>query len=211
MSEPTLVAMTTSSCRPRRAIQCPMIVSDSPPGWPVTQREYESAVSTRLNPASTNASRSWNDLASSAVQPNTLPPKASGATSNPVSPSLRRCIAFAFRLHPRLALLVDGDRRARREAELRAVLQTAKHVRHVPIRRPGGARDRCTALHVLGIDLGAAVHIGADDRASDRADRRGHVVAAAAADLVTEHASEHPADDGTGNVGLAFANDLLLL
>ena len=41
MSEPTLVAMTTSSCRPRRAIQRPMIAADSPPLCPGTQREYE--------------------------------------------------------------------------------------------------------------------------------------------------------------------------
>jgi hypothetical protein len=92
MSEPTLVAMITSSCRPRRAIQRPMTVSDSPPWWPVTQREYESAVSMRLNPAPTNASSSLNDVASSTVQPKTLPPNASGATSNPVPPSLRPSI-----------------------------------------------------------------------------------------------------------------------
>src|SRR6476619_2211324 len=92
MSEPTFVAMTTSSWRPRAAIQRPMIVSDSPPWWPVTQREYESAVSIRLKPASTNASSRRNDVASSTVQPNTLPPNARGTTSNPVLPSLRRFI-----------------------------------------------------------------------------------------------------------------------
>src|SRR6187401_1129972 len=69
-----------------------MIVSDSPPWWPVTQREYESAVSTRLNPASTNASSRRNDVGSSTVHPNTLPPNARGATSNPVLPSVRRFI-----------------------------------------------------------------------------------------------------------------------
>jgi hypothetical protein len=74
-----------------------MIVSDSPPWWPFTQREYESAVSIRLKPAPTNASSRANDVASSAVQPNTLPPNASGATSNPVMPSLRFFIGFATR------------------------------------------------------------------------------------------------------------------
>src|SRR5215471_3260899 len=93
MSEPTLVAMITSSCFLRRAIQRPITVSDSPPSCPFTQREYESAVSTRLNPAPKKASSSLNDIASSAVQPNTLPPRASGATSNPVLPSLRFGIA----------------------------------------------------------------------------------------------------------------------
>ena len=89
MSEPILVAMTTSSCRPRFAIQRPMMVSDSPPACPGTQREYESAVSMRLKPASTNVSSNRNDVGSSTVQPNTLPPNASGATSKPVFPSLR--------------------------------------------------------------------------------------------------------------------------
>src|SRR5689334_23171556 len=81
--------MITSSWRPRRAIQRPMIVSDSPPWCPVTHREYESAVSMRLKPAPTNASSKSNEVASSAVHPKTFPPKASGAISNPVFPSLR--------------------------------------------------------------------------------------------------------------------------
>src|ERR671918_1986180 len=53
-----------------------------------------SAVSIRLNPAATKASNSWNDVCSFAVQPKTLPPKASGATSNPEFPSLRFFILF---------------------------------------------------------------------------------------------------------------------
>src|SRR5690349_4138962 len=39
-----------------------------------------------LNPASKNASRRRNDVASSAVQPKTLPPKTSGAIESPVRP-----------------------------------------------------------------------------------------------------------------------------
>src|SRR5215472_11156634 len=91
MSEPTLVAMITSLCFLLRASHRPMIVSDSPPTCPLTQREYESAVSIRLKPAPTKASRSLNDVAPSTVHPNTLPPKAIGATSKSVLPSLRLC------------------------------------------------------------------------------------------------------------------------
>src|SRR5512142_1840522 len=69
-----------------------MIVSDSPPWWPGTQREYEFAVSIRFPPAATNASRRLKDVGSSAVQPNTLPPNANGATAKPVRPSLHRCM-----------------------------------------------------------------------------------------------------------------------
>ena len=112
MSEPTFVAMTTSSWRPRAAIQRPMIVSDSPPWWPVTQREYESAVSIRLKPASTNASSRWNDVASSTVQPNTLPPNATGATSNPVLPSLRRFIQLLLEWAARVQRRVASHRPA---------------------------------------------------------------------------------------------------
>jgi hypothetical protein len=36
---------------PRLRIQLPMMVSDSPPTFPATQEEYESAVSTALPPA----------------------------------------------------------------------------------------------------------------------------------------------------------------
>src|SRR5512146_2474831 len=48
----------------------------------------------RLKPASTNASSSANEVCSSAVQPNTLPPNASGATSSTERPSLRLIIAW---------------------------------------------------------------------------------------------------------------------
>src|SRR4051794_3359824 len=49
----------------------------------------------RLNPASTKASSRRNAVASSAVQPNTLPPKASGPTAIPEPPSVR---IFMFHL-----------------------------------------------------------------------------------------------------------------
>src|SRR5215213_4695689 len=43
----------------------------------------------RFNPDETKASSNANDVGSSTVQPKTLPPNASGATSNPEFPSLR--------------------------------------------------------------------------------------------------------------------------
>src|SRR5579863_1237584 len=88
-SIPTLVARITFFRLPLRLNQLPTTVSDSPPLWPGTQREYTSAVSTKLNPAPTNASKIANDAASSAVQPKTFPPRQMGETSRPDPPSLR--------------------------------------------------------------------------------------------------------------------------
>src|SRR5690242_20578796 len=88
-SIPTLVAMTTRLRLPDRASQLPITVSDSPPLCPGAHFEYTSAVSTRLNPASTNRSRIANEVGSSAVQPKTLPPNANGATLIPELPSGR--------------------------------------------------------------------------------------------------------------------------
>ena len=53
MSAPTLVMMHDLVALPRRFSQLPMMVSDSPPWWPGTQREYTSAVSMALRPEST--------------------------------------------------------------------------------------------------------------------------------------------------------------
>src|SRR5690606_21455743 len=64
-----------------------MMVSDCPPSPPSTQYEYISAVSMKLYPASTKASRISNDFSSSNVQPKTFPPKLNGATSKLVFPN----------------------------------------------------------------------------------------------------------------------------
>ncbi len=82
--------MTTWSRLPLRLSHLPMMVSDSPPTWPGAQIEYTSAVSMKLQPASSQASSSEKLVASSTVQPNTLPPKASGETCSPELPSARR-------------------------------------------------------------------------------------------------------------------------
>src|SRR5438128_9349812 len=60
-------------------------------------------------PESTKASSSLCDVASSAVQPNTLPPKAMGANSIPDLPSLRFSMVLLF-------LLLRGGARCRVEA-----------------------------------------------------------------------------------------------
>src|SRR5580698_1410327 len=49
----------------------------------------------KLNPAPTKASRIAKEVGSSAVQPNTLPPRQTGETSRPDPPSLRVCILVA--------------------------------------------------------------------------------------------------------------------
>ena len=77
----------------RAASQRPITVSDSPPWCPGTQREYTSAVSMRLKPASTKASSSAKEVGSSAVQPKTLPPKAMGAVDRPLRPRGFICMA----------------------------------------------------------------------------------------------------------------------
>src|SRR5258706_12497999 len=89
ISAPTLVAIRTLARLPAFFSQLPMAFSDSPPRWPGPQVEYMSAVSMKLKPAAKKASIRRCEVASSAVQPNTLPPSASGANSRPDWPSLR--------------------------------------------------------------------------------------------------------------------------
>src|SRR5512144_2285846 len=149
MSEPTFVAMTTSSWRPRRPIQRPMIVSDSPPRCPVTQREYEFAVSIRLKPAATKRSSSANDVGSSAVQPNTLPPSANGATRMPLRPrgrfsTMKGLVFDSLRLRFR-----------QREGALRSTLQhQIVQSRGHDVRRPPQILEQQVLVGPLGVRLG---------------------------------------------------------
>jgi hypothetical protein len=81
---PTFVATTTSSRTPRDASQDPRISSDAPgPFGP--WEPYTSAVSTKSPPAAAYASRTACEPASSAVHPNTFPPRQSGKTSRSVA------------------------------------------------------------------------------------------------------------------------------
>jgi hypothetical protein len=92
---PTLVAITTRSRLPPCFSHSPMIASDSPPVWPGTQVEYVLAVSIVLKPASTKRSRMANEVALSAVQPKTLPPRTIGAVARPERPRGRICMGFS--------------------------------------------------------------------------------------------------------------------
>ena len=94
ISLPTFVAITTLALFPLSFIHFPMIVSDSPPLFPGTHVEYESAVSTQLNPDARNASSRPNAPGSSTVHPKTLPPNIRGAISSPEFPRVRRSIAL---------------------------------------------------------------------------------------------------------------------
>src|SRR3954453_23723342 len=98
----TLVASTTSSRRPANAL--PTISSDSP-------REYTSAVSMKLMPASsaawmTRIESSWSGLPHA---PNIIAPRQSGETWTPVRPS-GRC-STAASLPARLGLVRQADLR----------------------------------------------------------------------------------------------------
>src|ERR1700722_59527 len=75
---PTLVATIMSARLPLRAIQSPIIVSDSPPAPPGVQSTYWSAVSMNVPPRSAYASSTAAASSGPTVHPNTLPPRHSG-------------------------------------------------------------------------------------------------------------------------------------
>src|SRR5262249_53750962 len=73
-------------------------------------------------------------------------------------------------------------------------------------------RNRLAALDVLVVDAaGTLADVRADCRSGDRAADGRHRLAGSAADLVTEHAAQHAADDRTGNIELRLLDDLLPL
>src|SRR5208337_923322 len=89
--------------------------------------------------------------------------------------------------NPRLPTGVDGDCRAGCERKLGAMGLAAKDIGHIPVRDLSAARDARTVLHILGIGLRAAVDVRAHRGTGDGTNRRRHVVAAAAADLMPDH------------------------
>src|SRR5882724_1486967 len=108
-----------------------------------------SAVSIMLKPASTKASRMANDVGSSAVQPNTLPPRTSGAVSSPLLPSLRFCMSispFPIRCRP----APGGSARRPRSGSAQA-----------------GRRLRQPQPHVLGAGVALLRPLDAPVRAED--------------------------------------------
>src|SRR6185369_9658914 len=82
--------------------------------------------------------------------------------------------------------------------------------RHVPVVGLRLAGHVFAALHILRRSLTAS-HIGAHRAAGNRAADGGYVIAAPAADLVTEHAADYRADNCAGDVVLAAVLDLFLL
>src|SRR5690349_8682254 len=116
--------------------------------------------------------------------------------------------------HARLAAAVHRDGAARGILGLHPVLLAVEAIDHVEVlRAPAGRRARAAA-HVLRVDRGAARvvarDVGADRGAGDGADARGYVVAAAAADLVAEDATQDAAEDGTANLVAAVGHALAL-
>ncbi len=86
----TLVAIISSvRGMPRCFIHFPIIVSETPPGFSSTQREYMSAVSMKLTPALKEADSTSNESASLTDYPNCIVPKHSSETFKPVRPRLR--------------------------------------------------------------------------------------------------------------------------
>src|SRR5579864_7380474 len=95
-------------------------------------------------PASTNASSNRCEVASSAVQPNTLPPKAMGANSIPDLPSLRfsmmsSCVAMLLGGLGRASGAGRGVERAEADARIRWAgeldAELGQGVEHSPDRR----------------------------------------------------------------------------
>jgi hypothetical protein len=92
------------------------------------------------------------------------------------------------------------------------MIGAAEDVGHVPVCRLRGSGDGRTSLHVLRVDLAvAAIDVGADGRAADHAQRRRHVVAGTAADLVTEDTTDDAADDRARDIGSARRDDVRAL
>src|SRR5439155_27239964 len=94
-------------------------------------------------------------------------------------------------------------------AQLNAMLHTLENVDDVPVCRSEAARDFGAALHVAIVHIPTTTHVGANCGAGDRTPCGGDVLAASAADLVTEDAPDHAAHDRPANVRAAALINLL--
>src|ERR1017187_9589780 len=93
------------------------------------------------------------------------------------------------------------------------MFHTPEIVGYIP-ERGLAARDRGAFLDVLAVHTASVATTGicTDCCTSDSAAGGRDIVAASAADLVTEHAADDRAEDGAANVGIAAVfNDLLPL
>jgi hypothetical protein len=104
----------------------------------------------------------------------------------------------------RVAVIVDGQRRARRRAQLNAMFDAAEIVSDVPVIGLHLALHVFATLDVLAVNgLIASADIGADCRTGNRAARGGYVSAVPAAYLVAEDAADDGTDDRSWNVDAA--------
>src|SRR5262245_1890091 len=92
------------------------------------------------------------------------------------------------------------------------MLDAAEVVSHVPVFWLRRARDRLATLDVLVVDAaGTLADVRADRRSGYRAADGSDRLAGSAADLVTQHATQHATNDRAGNIGLRLLDDLLPL
>src|ERR1700694_1850479 len=123
----------------------------------------------------------------------------------------RPALPLHHELPARFTVFVDGDRRARRRAELRTMLDAPEVIRDVPVVRPSSARDGLATLNVAIVyGLPATIHVRPDRGTGDSAASCRDVPTASATDLVAENAADDPADDCARNVGAAAIFDDLL-
>src|SRR5258708_25611153 len=123
-------------------------------------------------------------------------------------------IASIIFLRARLTARIDGHCRTRRRRRLDAMLHAAKDVGDIPMRGAGLAGHVLATLDVPRFHLlsAFATDVRADRAARERAADGCDVLAASAANLVTEDSAQDPADDRAADVGLAaILHDLLAL
>src|SRR5258707_8008550 len=131
-----------------------------------------SAVSIMLKPASTKASRMANDVGSSAVQPNTLPPRTRGAVSSPLPPSLRFCMSISpLLIRPRSGSAQAGRRLRQPQPHvlgpgvallrpLDAPVRAEDERLAVALDRLAGAVDQHAAVRALDVFLDVVAVLG---------------------------------------------------
>ena len=110
-----------------------------------------------------------------------------------------------------LTPLVDSDCRSGRIGGLNAMLLAAESVSNIPVIGSCLAGHILATLDILSLHLLPTTDVGAHRAPCDSATDCGGIVAASAADLVTENAADDCADYRSGNVELASILNLLLL
>src|SRR5690606_4660833 len=84
------------------------------------------------------------------------------------------------------------------------MLNATENIGDIPVRGMRLVGRRCAALHILcGRLLAGAASAGTDQGAGDGADPGGHILSAAATDLVAEHATDQGANQCAWDIGRA--------